>query len=295
MDTVLELKLERIVASHLYDGPFRSATGIAWDRFSGELLVTDGNRSAIAILDARGAPLFSFTDPEHLVSPRRVAADRDGQLYVLDSDNARVKVFDYRGVFLSYLQLPGFTDRKGAAFTAITFDADGNLYLADTDLGQVLVFDPARKLLARIGRKGTGKGELTAVGDVEVDADNVYVLDQVGLAVQVFTRYGRFLRGWGRHESGTENVSLPQGLAIDPKGRIVVIDTLRQEIKYFEAHGDFIDRFGGLGADPGAVAYPADVAVDAQGRLWVADNGNGRVQVFSTVEGPPKKQKHRAR
>jgi tripartite motif-containing protein 71 len=102
--------------------------------------------------------------------------------------------------------------------------------------------------------------------------------------VQVFDHRGHFLRGWGRHDLGAENFSLPEAVAVDSKGHVVVVDALRHEIKFFDALGRFLDRFGGIGPRPGQVAYPADLAIDGQDRLYVVEKGNSRVQVFEQVE-----------
>jgi len=84
---------------------------------------------------------------------------------------------------------------------------------------------------------------------------------------------------------GAQNFSLPEGIALDSKGHVIVVDALRHEIKFFDREGNFLDRFGGLGPRPGQVAFPADVAVDAADRIYVAEKGNNRVQVFVEVEG----------
>jgi hypothetical protein len=92
------------------------------------------------------------------------------------------------------------------------------------------------------------------------------------------------VRAWGHHDAGLHNVSLPAGIAVDRKGRVILLDTLRQEIKYFDGEGRLIDLFTGFGAQPGAVAYPTDLGMDRQGRLCVADSGNHRAQVLAPVE-----------
>lgn len=283
--TVTDLRPELIVDAYLYEGAFAVPAGVHCDPLTGEMYVVDTARGLVGIYDENGSPLFTFGDPKRLDQPTTAIPDRRGRIYVLDGDLSAIKVFSYRGEFLSHLALPGLTGREDAAITALAFDAEGNLYVGDSGRGQVLVYDAAlRQLKARIGRKGSGQGELSAITAIAVDAEHVYVADRDGLAVQVFTRYGRFLRGWGRHDVGTENVSVPHGLAVDAKGRVVLIDTMRQEIKYFDPKGRMIDRFGGYGARPGDVAFPTDVSIDRRGRVCLADSGNRRVQVLSVVE-----------
>ncbi len=288
--SVVDLRPEVLIYAHFYEGPFVVAAGVYCDPLSGEVYVADQGLNAIGIFDEKGSPLYTFTS-DMLRNPSRVITDREGLIYVLDSDSTRIKVFSYRGEFLRDLELPALQSVKDRAITAIAFDAEGNLYVGDSKSGQVLVFDPARQLKARIGRKGTGRGQLSYIVGIATDAEHVYVADAEATAVQVFTRYGRYLRGWGYHEAGAHNVSFPSGIAVDAKGRIVLVDKMRQEIKYFESDGRMIDAFGGYGAEPGAVSFPTDVSIDRRGRLCVADSGNARVQVMSPVEAPPKPEK----
>jgi DNA-binding beta-propeller fold protein YncE len=285
--SVKDLHFEFQLTHHLYEGPFGLVMGCSADPATGDLYVADAGKNAIAIFSERGSPIFSFVDAEHLREPSKAIVDRDGNILVLDQDASRIKVFSYRGEFLRHLELPGHEGKGDVTITAIAYDADWNLHVGESRSGQVQVFDAEMKLKARLGRKGLGDGQLNAIAGIAFFGDKVYVSDMDSTAVQVYAKYGRFLQGWGFHDAGLHNVSLPQGLAVDPKGRVVLIDTLRQEIKYFDAAGNMIERFGGFGTRPGEVSYPTDVAIDRSGRLCVADKGNGRAQVLSVIEAPP--------
>lgn len=285
--SVADLRPEVVIRGGFYAGLFASVTGVHCDRFTGEILVVDQAAGAIEIFDERGAPLFAFSDDEHLRQPSRVAADREGRILVLDADRARVKVFSYRGDFLETFE-PGGFGVETPTLTALAIDRNGDLFLGDSRSGQVIAYGPDRKPRLRVGSFGDGPGRLDGIVGIALDEKNVYVASQEGVAVHVFTRQGRYVRSWGYHDAGVHNVSLPAGIAVDEKGRVVLLDTLRQEIKYFDAGGRLIDLFGGLGKQPGAVAYPTDLSMDRSGRLCVADAGNRRVQLLSPVEATPK-------
>jgi DNA-binding beta-propeller fold protein YncE len=285
--TIAEVRPAILIPGGLYSGLFTSVTGVHCDRRTGEIYVADPGSGAIEIFDEDGAPLFAFADDEHLLEPMRVAVGPDDRIYVIDNDRTRIKVFSYRGEFLEHLELPGVDVRKKPAFTAITFDARGDLYVGESRTGQVLAFDKDLRPILRIGSYGEAPGQFNGIAGIAVDSSYVYVSSVEGIAVQVFTRQGRYVRGWGHHDAGLHNVSLPAGIAVDAKGRVILLDTLRQEIKYFDAQGRLIDLYGGLGKQAGAVAYPTDLSMDRKGRLCVADGGNHRVQVLEPVEAQP--------
>jgi hypothetical protein len=158
------------------------------------------------------------------------------------------------------------------------------------------VFGPDRRVRLRFGRRGEGKGEFLSIADIAVDAEHIVVIDHRALAVQVFDRHGNFERGFGQHEMGAENFSLPEAAAFDPSGRLVVVDALRHEVKVFTIEGRFLGRFGGYGNAPGNVAGPADVASDGKKLLYVAERVGARVQVFEELERPaPPKPRRPAR
>jgi tripartite motif-containing protein 71 len=194
-----------------------------------------------------------------------------------------VKVFSYRGQFQRFLELPGQGGSQPVV-SALGVDPEGNVYVGDDAAGQVVVFDPGLRYRFRFASRGEEAGQLKSIAGIAVQGRIIAVIDHQAVAVQLFDRAGNHLRGWGAHEMGAENFSLPAGVAIDAKGRIVVVDALRHEIKLFQQDGKFIGRYGGLGTGPGNVVYPSDVAVDRRGRLVVSESVGNRVQILREVE-----------
>jgi DNA-binding beta-propeller fold protein YncE len=273
---------EAILFEHLFDGRFVGPGAVFYEPHAGELYIADRVSNLIGIFTAAGVPLFAFGD-ERIHEPRSIAADRAGRIYVVDNDAARVKISGYRGEFQTYLRIADHKTPKPPDFTAITVDRGGDLLLADSANGEVLVLTPEGRIRMRLHGGAT---EFSTVTGLATDERLIYVADQEGFAIQVFDRVGRFLRAWGEHQAGKQNVSLPHGIAVDARGRVVLIDTLRQEIKVYRTTGEFIDMFGGLGRGPGQVLYPTGVACDPTGRVYVADPGNQRVQILKAVDAP---------
>ena len=276
------LRPTAIFAEHLYEGDFLEPMSVFYEPKTREVFVADTKNNLVGVFTAEGVPLFAFGSNE-IREPARIAADGDGRIYVLDDDHSKIKVFSYRGRYLGPLELQGVGPKP--SFGALTFDADGNLYVAENESCRVLVFGPDRKPRLRLGECGTDKGQFQAITGIAVDKERIVVTDAQVVAVQVFTKRGDFVRGWGVHELGVQNFSLPQSVALDSRGHVIVIDTLRHEIKFFDGEGVFLDRFGGLGWRLGQVAFPTGVAIDAADRLFVVEKGNSRVQVFQEVEG----------
>jgi DNA-binding beta-propeller fold protein YncE len=283
-----DLVPEAVTYEHLYEGRMKGPYGVACDGARGEIYLADRGGDLIGIFNFKGASLFAFSDPGRLAGPTALVSDRRGRLWVLDQDGARVKQYSYRGEFQGYVPLTGLGDRKELQFTAIARDPEGNLYLGESVNGEVLIFDPQGKLKRAIGSKGMGPGQFMTIQGIAVTGDTIYVADAMSLGIQLFDRYGRYLRGWGKHDAGTANVSLPAGIAVDEKGRIFLSDTLRHEVKVYKQNGQLIGQYGGAGSGPGEFMYPGSIGVDGKGRVCVADKGNNRLQVLAVREpGPP--------
>lgn len=285
--SVVELRPTLVIAGGYYGGAFTNVAGVHCDRRTGEVFVVDSTLNQVEIFDSRGAPLFSFTDDEHLKGPLRVATDAEDRIYVLDQERSRIKVYSYRGEFQAYLEPPGLGGEEKPILTAMAFDEGGDLWVGDSRSGQVVAYGRGLQPKQRIGTLGQGPGQLDGIVGIALDDQHVYVASQEGIAIHVFTRQGKFLRAWGHHDAGLHNVSLPAGIAVDAKGRVILLDTLRQELKYFDGEGRLIELFGGLGRHAGALAYPTDLSMDRTGQLCVADGGNRRAQVLQPIEATP--------
>lgn len=283
--SLVDLRPVTSIFEHLLHGRYGALGALFFDPVARELYVADSGQGLVAILDADGVPRFAFGGKGVLREPVEVAADRRGRIYAVDLDRARVQVFSYRGEYQRDLAVPGLDPKTKPSFTALAVDHDGNLLVGDSASGRVVVVDPEGRLLRAFGRRGSDPGQFLSIAGIAVDRRSIYVSDHQGIPVQVFDRKGNFVRGWGAHDVGAHNFSLPEGIAVDGKGRVFVVDALRHDIKVFDAEGRFIDRWGGFGIGRGEVAYPVDVVTDGASRVYVAEKGGRRVQVFDEVEG----------
>lgn len=271
-----------LFSEHLYEGALESPMGIFFDGHAKEVWLTDTKNNIIGCFTPEGVPLFAFTS-NLIREPSKIAVDTNGRVYVLDNDRSKIKIFSYRGEPLGVAKLPGVGEKP--VFGAITFDPDGNFYVGENESCQVLVFGPDGKPRGRMGECGSEPGQFQAITAIAVTKDSIVVTDAQVVSVQVFDRKGNLVRGWGAHDMGIANFSLPQSVVVDSRGRVIAIDMMRHEIKFFDAEGHFLDRFGGLGWRLGQVAYPAGIAIDSEDHLYVVEKGNARVQVFAEAEG----------
>jgi len=292
----LAFKPVRLVYRQTEGEFFKKPAGVFVDPKTGDMLVADSATNLVTLLNRDGVPLFSFGYNGEVRQPSKAVVDRQGRILVLADVPRKVKVFSYRGEALGDFGFPGFESAAQVLPTALTVDEAGKLYVADSASGRILVYDEDWRLVMTFGRRGEGPGAFTSVTAIAAaPSGTIYVADaQHKPAIQIFDATGTYLRGWGEHSGGPQNVSLPAGIGVDAAGRVFVLDTIRQTIAVFSPEGQYLMRFGGLGTAPGNLAFPSDLAVDATGRLYVTEGANNRLQVFepdaSGVRGPPRRQ-----
>jgi DNA-binding beta-propeller fold protein YncE len=212
--------------------------------------------------------------------PREVGFSPDGsRLYILDRSH-RVQVFRPDGTFVT-----GWATPPGQLGNPRGLDVDnkGNLYVADTHNSQILVYTPEGKLLRKWGKSGKAPGEFISVTDVTVAPNgNIWTCEYGSYndRIQEFTPEGKHLLTYGTFGNGKEQLSRPQGIAVDHEGLLYVADAVNHRVQVLSPKGMCLRTFGGVGSSKGQLRYPYDVAFDKFERLYVAEFGNSRVSIF---------------
>jgi len=225
--------------------------------------------------------------------PMGVAVGSRGHVYVSDTGNNRVCVFDSGGRFL--FEFGGFGVAKalpGAKNTyvagrlnypvGIDTDEDGNVYVASFRNDSVEVFDASGEPLRRfpdptkpVGRGSSGQDGLgIAVTDVAVHDGLVYALDQY--QVFVFTTDGAFVRQFGKPGIGSGDLDHPNGIDVGEDGTVYVSDSNHARISAFTAEGEPQWTFGTLpsGIDDTTkrdIELPRGMTVLGDGSILVTD------------------------
>lgn len=148
----------------------------------------------VRVFDAvSGAHLMDIgkrgSGPGEFNLPRDVAIGLAGRLYVVDSGNFRVVVFDKDG---KYLQSFGSVGKQYGQFARpkeIAVDREGNVYVVDAAFGNFQIFNPDGELLLFVGDRSErdGPAKYMLPSGISVDEDGrVYVVDQWFRKIDVY-------------------------------------------------------------------------------------------------------------
>ena len=253
--------------------------------------------------------------------PSDVAVDRDGNLYIADLHNQRVRKVTPAGIIST---VAGFgwgrwpTDLKRSAPETrlvhprgVAVDVDGNLYIAESGNHQIRKVTPqgAISTVAGTGKPGfSGDGgpalsaQLSGPGKLAFDADgNLYIVDGSNLRVRKVTPQGIITTVAGNGERGSGGDGRlavaaplsPAGLAVDADGNLYIADTGNNRIRKANSEG-IITTVAGIGgrrvgfsgdggpATAAQLSLPSGLAVDSSGNLYIADTDNDRIRRVTT-------------
>lgn len=172
--------------------------GLAIDSTNRFLYVVDTQQDQVLVYDADSLKLLRrlgtggknhfLTTPGDFGAPQCVAVDKEGNVYVTDTLNNRVEIFDADGNFINQFGKagdgPGYFSRpKG-----IALDSDGHIWVADAMQDRLQVFNREGRLLTYIGQgHGELPGQFKALVGVAIDKNNwVFTTEQEPGRLQVF-------------------------------------------------------------------------------------------------------------
>lgn len=219
---------------------------------------------------------IDFKRPSHTVV-------NGNRIYVADTNNGRVAVFNYTGQYLFefgsaaagkliYPMSISFSDNKifvadvgtkkihsydpNGKFTGYfaeglvteptsVFYKDQQMYVLDSGPMKVLIFDMSGSRIRSFGGKGIEPGRFYYPYSVYVSEENkVYIADSNNNRIQVFSPEGKLLQILsGRDFMGEGKYSVPRGTAFDSEGNLYTAEGLINCVSVTNKEGQIVNRF----------------------------------------------------
>jgi len=234
------------------------------------------------------APTYAFkssfgtsgTGNGQLARPLGLAVDKNGELWVADSNNNRIQRFNAKGEYMFKFGSSGSADGQLNTPTDIAIDGEGNLWVTDSGNDRLQKFSPEGKFLAKFGSSGAEPGKFLYPARLAIAPNgHIWVSDDGYYRVEEFTAGGEFVRqvtGFVR----------PSGVEVDAEGHVWVVDRGdtedgNHEVVELSATGEVLGKFGSFGDGDGEFETPTVMAIEPSGNLLVPDRWTGRVQRFT--------------
>jgi len=197
MRRVLIFNAKHEVEGQITEG-LEDPVGLAIDTANRFLYVVDTQQDQVIVYDADSLKLLRrigtggknhyLTTPGDFGAPQGVALDSEGNVYVTDTLNNRVEIFDADGNFVSLFGKHGDGPGYFARPKGIAVDADGHIWVADEMEDRLQVFNREGDLLTYIGMgHGELPGQFKALIGVAIDKQNrVFTTEQFPGRLQEF-------------------------------------------------------------------------------------------------------------
>ena len=191
---VFRLDLEGKPIGSFGKGILKRPTGLARDAKRGRVYVADTHAHDIKVFDDTGALLEVMAqrgDGENELNfPTHLAFGGD-RLYVTDTMNARVQIFDADGKNVGTLGKRGLYFGNLTRPKGVTVDSSGNVYVIESYYDNLLVFNQQGEFLLSIGGAGQQVGEFYLPAGLWSDSrGRIYVADMFNGRVVMFQFLG---------------------------------------------------------------------------------------------------------
>ena len=228
----------------------------------------DAQTGVITTIAGTGQARFSGdggpADRAALNEPAALAVDAQGQLYIADQSNNRVRAVDLKTGMIRTVAGTGSAvydgDGKPATEASLAGPsglavAAGTLYIADTFNGRIRAVDLVTGMIA------------TVAGD------------------------GGSYRYQSPDDPPSSSVSRPSGMALDREGNLFLTDSDSHLIRRWERATGLLTRIAGTGSASSAgdgrtaleagLCYPFGIVADGERALLIADTFNHRIRALS--------------
>ena len=194
---VLIFNAKHEVESQITEG-LEDPVGLAIDTANRFLYVVDTQQDQVLVYDAdtlkllrrigTGGKNHFLTTPGDFGAPQCVAVDEEGNVYVTDTMNNRVEIFDADGNFISEFGKNGDGPGYFARPKGIAVDSNGHIWVADQVQDRLQVFNREGQLLTFVGSAhGELPGQFKTLVGVAIDKHNrVFTTEQEPGRLQVF-------------------------------------------------------------------------------------------------------------
>lgn len=259
-------------------------------------------------------------------SPYGITVDAQGNLYIADYNNYRVRKVNSSDSIITTVAgngTPGFSGDGASATQAslnsptdVMVDAQGNLFIADTNNNRVRKVNTTANIITTVAGNGiasfSGDGgpatqaNIRAPYGMVVDAQgNLFIADTNNYRIRKVSSSNNIINTVAGNGTATFSgngvlatsaaLSNPRGVAVDGQGNIYIADTYANLVRKINVSdnvittitGNLVNASSGDGGPAGqaSTAMPCGVAVDSQGDLYIADTNSFSIRKVTAKNG----------
>jgi hypothetical protein len=207
--------------------------------------------------------------PGQFNNPQAIAVANDGTLYVVDTENHRIQLFNLRGEFIKTIGGFGFKKDQFDSPRDIWVNSLINIYVSDFNNRRIQRFDKDMNFLnSFINNEGEEPDfQFGEVSSCLLSTQNdLFILDNREFKIVKYSRDGRSERMFRNIKSGYGELQGPEQLELLSFDKILVSDPEAKALIVFDLFGNYINTFTNA-----AFKYPRGIEVDNKNRIYIAD------------------------
>ncbi len=228
-------------------------------------------------------------DPGLFNHLRRVAIDKDGNVYAADFWGAGFWVFGPNGDVLRNIEGADAPAPGVAEPYSVDVAPSGQVYVMDRLNHRIERFQSNGTYVDKVGARGTQPATFSWPEGVTVAPNGrVWAIDTRNDRIEDFPAdltTTPTVQSYGSTGTAVGEFTYPEGADVAPNGVVWVADTRNDRLQKYDPVAQTFSKIGSLGSGPGQFDKPMGVAVTANA-VFVADTANNRVQKLA-LDGTP--------
>jgi len=253
------------------------------------ILVLDGVSNRVVSYSYEGKFLGSFgkggTGDDELSYPLGMTIDAKDNIYIADSGNARVQVYNQDGKHLQQIKLPQSKKQKRPDPTDVAIDNQRQLlYVVDNENHLVVVYSlKENKFIHAVGGMSHTQDGFRWPFSLYIDHEGtVYVVDVINTRIRTILPEEGFKLGYDIGSWGVEKGELfrPKGVAVNAKGQVFTADSYLGVIQMFNKKGKFQAVLSDGAGKVKRFTTPTRLYFDHNGLLYVVEMFANRISVY---------------
>ncbi len=264
-----------------FDGNFEFSIGkgilkspIDIDLFEGKIYISDFDESKIFVFDTINFNLIQqFGNKGNRIGEFNgilgIYIDSRGYLYVCDSKNKRVQIFDKNFKYLKNIEINGIP-------SDVFVGDDNKIYISDYDQMKIYVYSD-------LGKSKLNEFKVNSDADwyffrvpisLFVSSDN-YIFYSVPWEnrVDMISQDGKYIRSFGEGVS-SGSLLYPKSLALSSNGDIFVVDFIGNSVNIFDRNGNYKNSINY------AFEHPNGITIDEYDNIYIISRYVGEVVSF---------------
>ncbi|MEW9052374.1 MAG: 6-bladed beta-propeller [Neobacillus sp.] len=234
------------------------------------------DKGLLNVLNPDGAPQFSHQlngDFETSLNKPMDVASSNSFIYVTDTNNKRVVVFDLSGAPIFNFGEQGNKEGQFNFPYGIAVDSNNRVFVADLYNGNISIFDEKGKFIDYFAPQYSKDKVISSPGGLRIIDNKVYLTDIESSKAFVFSMEGELILEVGAPGSEDGQFIAPNAITADKEGNIYVVDSGNQRVQVFNKDGEFVSIINGSkGGGGSAFVNPRGIGIDQRGIIYVVSN-----------------------